>query len=112
MHEITVNLDQLLWILGFFAAACTALVWLLKGSKPILRPFKEMREDLKALKERRVLCDQKFANDHEKLTEISSEIKMMMHAHMLTLKHIETGNCTGEVAKERKKLEDYLIDKD
>ena len=30
----------------------------------------------------------------------------------ISLKHIETGNCTGEVATGRKELEDYLIDRE
>lgn len=112
MHEVTINLDTLLWIMGFLAAFCGLIVYLKKGTEPIFRPYKQMRSDVKMLAERKHSCDQKFAHDAAELAEIKQDLKMVMKTETLLLKHAETGNCTGEVAAGRKELEDYLIDKD
>jgi hypothetical protein len=112
MHEVTVNLDTLLWIAAGIGTFGAAAVYLKKWLSPLFRPFKEMSEDVKELKERKLLCDQKFENDQRQLAEINEAIKIMMRSQMLIMKHVETGNCTGEVAAGRKELEDYLIDRD
>lgn len=111
MHEITINLDTLLWIIGFIAAVCGLIVYMKKGADPILRPFREMQDDVKILLDRKAHCDKKFEHDQEQLAELRENHKMMMESLMLLLKHAETGNCTGEVAEGRKKMEQYLISK-
>lgn len=112
MHEVTINLDMLLWGIGFMAAICGLIVYLKKGADPIIRPYKQMKSDVKMLVDRKHSCDQKFENDHQQLEEMRADVKMMMKSQLLIMKHVETGNCTGEVAAGRKELEDYLIDKD
>ena len=112
MHEITVNLDTLLWVAAGIGTVGAAVVYLKRFAGPFFRPLRELRADVKALKERKVSCDKKFKNDQEQFAEIRADMKMVMRSQMLILKHVETGNCTGEVATGRKELEDYLINKD
>ena len=112
MHEITVNLDVLLWIAAGIGTIGAAAVYLKKWLHPFLHPFKELSADVKELKDRKLTCDQKFENDQKQLAEINEDIKMMMRSQMLIMKHVETGNCTGEVAAGRKELENYLIDRE
>ena len=112
MHEITINLDTLLWIAGVICAVGAAFVYLIKWAGPLIRPFKELRVDVRELKSRKLSCDQKFENDQREIKEMRADVKMMMRSQLLIMKHVETGNCTGEVAAGRKALEEYLIDKD
>lgn len=112
MHEITFNLDTLLWIAGFIVAIGGAVAILAKWASPIVQPYKDALSDVKELKKRKLSCDEKFENDHRQLMEMKENDKMIMKSVILLLKHAETGNCTGEVAAGRKELEDYLIDKD
>ena len=108
MHDITISLDELLWIAGFIGAICTVIVYIKKGIGPIVRPFKEIKE----LKQHAQSCEIKFANDDARLEELCNDMKEVMRAQMLLMKHVETGNCTGEVASGRERLEHYLIDKE
>lgn len=107
MHEVTINLDTLLWIATFIGALCTAVVWFRKGMVPFLRPFKEINE----LKAHAESCEQRFMNDDRRLDELSADMKEVIKAQLLLMKHAETGNCTGEVAEGREHLQNYLIDK-
>lgn len=108
MHEVTINLDTLMWIVTFIGAVCGAIVWILKGTNPLIRPFKEIKE----LKTHAQSCELKFANDDRRLEELCSDVKELMKSQLLIMKHVETGNCTGEVASGREHLQNYLIDKE
>lgn len=108
MHNITISLDEMLWIAGFIGAICTVFVYVKKWIGPITRPFKDVRE----LKEHTKACEVKFARDAELLAELCDYVKELMRAQLLIMKHVETGNCTGEVAQGRERLEHFLIDKE
>ena len=108
MHSFTINLDTLLWVATFIGAVCVVIGWFYKGMGPVLRPFKEIKE----LKTHAQSCEVKFANDDRRLEEISSDMREVMRAQFLIMKHIETGNCTGEVAAGRERLQNYLIEKE
>lgn len=112
MHEVTVNLDTLLWIAAGIGTLGAAAVYIKKCIGPIFHPFRQLSTDVRELKERKLSCDQKFENDQKQLAEMNEDIKMMMRSQMLIMKHVETGNCTGEVAAGRRELEDYLIDRE
>lgn len=112
MHEITVNLDTLLWIAAAIGTVGAAIVWIKRSIAPIVNPIKQMKKEVRELEARKAICDKKFENDQKQLVELTADTKMIMRSQMLILKHVETGNCTGEVAKGRKELEDYLIDKE
>lgn len=110
--QITINVETLLWIAGAIGLIGGAIAYMKKGTEPILRPYRQMRSDVKELKQRKLSCDLKFKHDQQLLEELKENDKMTIKALMLLMKHAETGNCTGEVAAGRKELEDYLIDKD
>lgn len=111
MHELTINLEALLWIAGLIVALGGAGMYIKKGASPVLRPYNEMKSNVKMLVDRKKSCDAKFEHDAEELAEIKQDIRMVMKTEMLILKHIETGNCTGEIAAGRAAIEKYLIDK-
>lgn len=119
MHTVTLNIDSILWFCTALAAVGGAIAWILKGAKPVFRPFKKIKSDVVDLKNRKNACDLKFENDNRRLNEhkeilneLRNDNKEMLKSLMLLMKHAETGNCTGEVASGRKELEDYLIEKD
>lgn len=109
MHEITINLDTLLWLAAGFGTICATAVWIKKSTAPFLNPIKQLKTDVKELKAKRLTCDQKFEHYQSEFAELKKDINMNMRSNLLILKHIETGNCTGEVAAGRKELEEYLI---
>ena len=108
MHEITFTIENLIFWASALGVFCAAIVWLKKGVTPIVRPFKKIHE----LEEHTHACEAKFQNDNKRLDELKENDKMVMATLILLLKHAETGNCTGEMADGRKKLEDFLINKD
>ena len=112
MHQIVIDIDKLIWMAAAIGTVATAVVWLYKGALPMFRPLKEIRAEVKELKSRKITCDQKFEHDAQILDELRSDVKELIKAQLLIMKHVETGNCTGEVAAGREHLQDYLIDKD
>ena len=108
MHEIVINLEELLWFVTLLGAVFGVFVYLRKGITPITRPFKELKE----LQLHTQVCELKFADYNERFDELNADIREIMRSQMLLLKHVETGNCTGEVAEGRKHLENYLINKE
>jgi hypothetical protein len=117
-EQITINTDAIYaWCL-FIAAVCVAAVWLWKAIKPMFKPFKDMQHELEEIEKRGHVHDERFRKGedrmgrHDKmLEEIQADNKIMMESLALLLSHAETGNNTGEVAKGRRKLESYLINK-
>lgn len=119
MHTVTLNIDSIIWLCSAIAIVGGAIAWLLKGAKPVFRPFTKMKSEIKVLTDRKNACDLRFENDNRRLNEhkeilneLRNDNKEMLKSLMLLMKHAETGNCTGEVATGRKELEDYLIEKD
>lgn len=112
MHEFTINIDFVFWIAGGIVALAGAIAAIKKIVAPYFEPIKKMEADVRELKENKGSCDIKFENDKKLLLEMREDQKMIMRSQMLVLKHVETGNCTGEVAAGRKELEDYLINKE
>lgn len=117
-EEIVLNLDAVLAWCAVIAGLGAAGGYLLKAAKPLTSPFKKMQRELKELEDHSIHCDEKFANDQKQLSDLKEEvtsmkvdIKMMLEGQLLIMKHVETGNCTGEVADGRAKLERYLINR-
>ena len=117
-EEIVLNLDAVLAWCALIAGLGAAGGYLLKAAKPLTSPFKKMQKDLQELEDHSHHCDEKFENDQKQLSDLKDEvtaikldIKMMLEGQLLIMKHVETGNCTGEVADGRMKLEKYLIDR-
>ena len=85
---------------------------------PPLPLFQRLQKEIQDLESHSAHCDEKFENDQRQLQALKSDIdgmkidiKMLLEASLLNMKHIETGNCTGEVAEGRVKLEKYLINR-
>lgn len=108
MHVVTIDIDQILFWLGAIAVFGTAIVWIIRGAGPVIRPFKKIQE----LEERTHACSMKFENDDKRLQRLEEGMDMMLKSQFLTLKHLETGNCTGEIAEGREALQNFLIDRE
>ena len=105
---ITINIESVLFWLGAIGVIGTAVVWIIKGAQPFLRPFKKIQE----LDARTHACSIKFENDNKRLQRLEEGMDMMLKSQFLTLKHLETGNCTGEIAEGREALQNFLIDRE
>lgn len=116
------NVETFLAICGAFTVVCVALDWARKTFKPIgaklSKPMQTVQNELQEIEEHQKLCSQYFENDKERLDEheevlkeITADNKMIMKSILLLMKHAETGNCTGEVAKGRSELENYIVQK-
>lgn len=110
-EQIVLNTDTLLAWCAFIVGVGAAVGYLLKAAKPLTKPFKSMRKELTEIEEHRKVCDEKFKNDQQQLKALQSDVKMMLEGQLLIMKHVETGNCTGEVADGRAKLEMYLVNR-
>lgn len=107
MHEITINLDTLLFICASIATIGGAIVWLKKGITPFTEPIKRLDE----LESHRTGCDKKFKEQAQMNKEMSEDINMILKSILLLMKHAESGNCTGEVGKGRSALEEYIVNR-
>ena len=116
--HITINTDAIYAWCIFIAAVCVAAVWLWKIIKPMFKPFKDMQHELEEIEQRGHDHDERFQRGEDRmekhdemLKEIQEDNKIMMKSLALLLSHAETGNNTGEVARGRRELENYLINK-
>lgn len=95
----------------FIAAVGVAIGWLAKATKPMVKPFKELQEEVKDIE----TCeedDRDRIDQHEKiLVELVNDNRMILESIALLMKHAETGNNTGEVSRKRQELEKYLINR-
>lgn len=95
----------------FIAAIGVAIGWLAKATKPMLKPFKKLQQEVKDIE----ACEEKdrsHIEQHEKaLVELTNDNRMIMESIALLMKHAETGNNTGEISRKRQELEKYLINR-
>ena len=115
-EEIVLQPNAILAWCGFITAIGIAFGWLAKATRPLVKPIKEMRKNIDDIEEQQSACAKKFENDQERLDaqdklldRVEQDIKVLLESQVLLMKHAETGNCTGEVAEGRSKLESYLI---
>ena len=117
-EQITIDTNTILAWCGFITAVGIAIGWLAKAAKPLLKPFRNVQNELDDIEQRSISCARKFAHDDERirehdetLGEIQNDNKIIMESIVLLMRHAETGNCTGEVAQGRQRLEGYLINR-
>lgn len=111
MDTITINVALLISVCGLIAAVGVAVTWIKKALSPVLKPLKEMQTSIEEV-EKRTINDFNRLNEHEQiLKEIQADNKEILKSVLLLLDHAETGNNTGEVAKGRKELEQYLVNR-
>ncbi|MBR6606179.1 MAG: hypothetical protein IKK92_10015 [Prevotella sp.] len=116
--NIPINIGLILAAAGGVITIATAGAWILKGIKPIFRPFSKMKEELRAIEKHQTECANYFRKDkrqleehHEMLIELREDFAIIMEDIVLLMSHAETGNNTGEIAKGREKTTQYLIKK-
>lgn len=117
-EEIVLHPNTLLALSAFVVSVGAAFGYFVKAAKPLIKPFQRLQKEVQDLESHSAHCDEKFENDQRQLQALKSDIdgmkidiKMLLEASLLNMKHIETGNCTGEVAEGRVKLEKYLINR-
>ena len=117
-EQITIDTNTILAWCAAITAVGVAIGWLAKAAKPLLKPFRNVQTELDDIEQRSVSCAKKFEHDDERirehdetLGEIQSDNKIIMESIVLLMRHAETGNCTGEVAQGRQRLEGYLINR-
>lgn len=74
------------------------------GFTNLLKPFKEIKtrvEKVESTQER----------DLARLNRMEQDIKLILQSEHAMLKHMSTGNATGEMAQVQKDLEKYIIDR-
>lgn len=117
-EQITIDIATVLFWCGVIVAVGGAAAYIKKGSKPLLKPFNDMKCEIDAIEKRSAACAKKFANDEKRLNEhelllqeLAEDNKIMLESIALLMKHAETGNSTGEVSEGREALEKYLINR-
>ena len=111
MPTFTIDMAVIVSVCTVIAAVGGAFVWVKKAMDSLLRPVKTMQVEIDSLREK---TDHNYErlNEHERvLEEVRTDNREMLKAVLLLLSHIETGNNTGEVAKGRKDLEHYLLER-
>lgn len=99
---ITITYEKFMMALGLFTALCVAGGWLIKIIKGIKQPstniMKMLDSDNKKIK--KLEDQQEYSNN---------AIKLLLRSEMAILGHLSTNNNTGEMAKAKKDLQEFLL---
>ena len=99
---ITITYEKFMMALGLFTALCVAGGWLIKIIKGIKQPstniMKMLDSDNKRIK--RLEEQQAYSNN---------AIKLLLRSELAILGHLSTKNNTGEMAKAKKDLQEFLL---
>lgn len=99
---ITITYEKFMMALGLFTALCVAGGWLIKIIKGIKQPstniMKMLDNDNKKIK--KLKDQQEYSNN---------AIKLLLRSEMAILGHLSTNNNTGEMAKAKKDLQEFLL---
>lgn len=108
---ITLSYTTLLDVCAIIVAIGGALTYIIKGVQQAKRPIDELQAQL----------DEHFdmlARDKKRLDEIDKIVETQAQTNRLTLEcllvmlgHLEEGNHTNQMAKARKKIESFLLEK-
>ena len=87
-----------------FSSVCVAVGWLIK----IIKAMKKPSDDINT----------KLDNDNKRIKALEEQsafilkaISLLLQDDLAILEHLRTSNNTGEMAKQEKKVQDFLIER-
>ncbi|MDD6096550.1 MAG: hypothetical protein PUC20_03515 [Firmicutes bacterium] len=108
---MTITLAMVLKACAVIGAVGAAVVYIIKLLQAIVKPISDMQATLEKHAEY-------LEKDKERLDKLEKEIdgnkdatNLILKSIMTMLAHMETGNSTKQMAKMRKDIEEYLIDR-
>lgn len=109
--ELTINITLLISICTLIVGLGGAVTWLKKLLNPIMKPMKELQDDVEELKTK-TNNDFNRLNEHEEiLHRIEKDNKELLKAVRLLLRHFESGNAKEEIVETRKEIDNYIINR-
>lgn len=100
--------STLVWILavcGGFSTICVAGGWLIKIIKSLKKPSEDIHDELDDDKKRIRELEKQFGF-------VLKAISLLLQDDLVILNHLRTDNNTGEMSKQEKKVQDFLIKRD
>lgn len=101
---IELTYERLLGLCGGFTVVCVAVGWLIKIVKAVKKPS----DDVHA----------KLDNDNKRIKMLEDQngfilkaISLLLQDDLAILNHLRTNNCTGEMAEQEQKVQDFLINR-
>ena len=108
---MTITLGLILKVCGVIVAIGGALAYIAKWLSKLTQPITDMQITLERHAEY-------LERDKERLDKLEKEIdgnkdatNLILKSIMTMLAHMETGNSTKQMAKMRKDIEEYLVDR-
>ena len=108
---MTITVGMIIEACGLIVAVGGALVYISRWLKRLTQPITDMQTTLEKHAEY-------LERDKERLDKLEKEIdgnkdatNLILKSIMTMLAHMETGNSTKQMAKMRKDIEEYLIDR-
>lgn len=99
---ITLTYERIMANLGLFTALCVAAGWLIKIIKAIKKPGDDINQKLDR-------DNKRIRKLEDEMEYISSAIGMLMRTNLVQLRHMRTGNETGEISTVEKEVQEFLI---
>lgn len=98
---ITITYEKVMAALALFTAACVAAGWLVKIMKALKKPSEDINEKLDR--------DKKRLDDHDDaIRYIEKAIPIIVRTLSVLCEHLETGNSTGKISKQRDEIQNFL----
>lgn len=99
---ITITYEKFMMALGLFTALCVAGGWLIKIIKGIKQPSTNVKKMLDN-------DNKRIKNLEEQQSYNNKATKLLLRSEMAILGHLSTNNNTGEMAKAKKDLQEFLL---
>lgn len=106
--SLSAALSKFIIICGGFTAICVAGGWLIKIIKGVGKPVDDINEKLKNDKVAIDNLTEKMDEVQNELNEIRADLKMVTNTLYHLLKHAQTSNNTGGMAKCEKELFEHM----
>lgn len=107
--EITVSIANILYLATAITVVAAAVKILLEAKKALTKPLDEIEEKFKSY-------DDKLDKDKKHLDkidmtieELGEAVNLMVSSHKVVLLHMKTGNNTGEIDREIKAIDEWLV---
>ena len=107
--EITISIANILYLATAISVTAAAVKILWEAKKALTKPLDDINEKFKNYEKRFSNDKQHLDKIDEAVEELGEAVNLMVSSHKVVLMHMKTGNNTGEIDKEIKAIDDWLV---